>query len=169
MGKKFQAYNLDQPLLLPPDRRQWSPERHLALFLFDEVNELDPSEVAEVWEPGDGRGQPPYPPVMLVTLSLYAYCTGKASSRRIERATYSAEWALVCLTHNALKLWRAKLHLFTGQCDTSEPFASHRTPDLCRRQRLVPRARSLPSGSARLLCPTWLLTLPSCAVTPTGC
>jgi hypothetical protein len=54
MGKKFQAYNLDQPLLLPPDRRQWSPERHLALFLFDEVNELDLNEIVEVYERKDG-------------------------------------------------------------------------------------------------------------------
>jgi hypothetical protein len=54
-------------------------------------------------------------------------------------AKVSAEWALVCLNHNALKLWRAKLHLFTGQCDTSEPFASHRTPDLSYCQRLLPR------------------------------
>ena len=138
MGKKFQAYNLDQPLLLPPDRRQWSPERHLALFLFDEVNELDLNEIVEVYERKDG-GPATVSPVMLVTLSLYAYCTGKASSRRIERATYEAEWALICLNHNALKLWRTKLHLFTGQCDTSEPFASHRTPDLSYCQRLLPR------------------------------
>ena|GEM_PF-4168030 len=50
-----------------------------------------------------------------------------------------AEWALVCLTHNLLKLWRAKLRLFTGSCDVSDPFASHRTPDLCRCQQLPPR------------------------------
>jgi IS5 family transposase len=29
-------------------------------------------------------------------------------------AKVSAEWALICLTHNLLKLWRAKLRLFTG-------------------------------------------------------
>jgi transposase len=88
MGKTFRAYNLDQRLLLPPDMRQWLPEGHLALFLLDVVSQLDLSEILKVYEDGDGRGQPPYHPVMMVTLLLYAYCTGKPSSRRIERATY---------------------------------------------------------------------------------
>ena len=88
MGKTFRPYELNQRLLLPPDMRQWLPEGHLALFLLDVVNQLDLSEIIEVYESGDGRGQPPYHPVMMVTLLLYAYCTGKPSSRRIERATY---------------------------------------------------------------------------------
>ncbi|MFQ5779034.1 MAG: IS1182 family transposase [Terriglobia bacterium] len=88
MGKTFRTYNLDQRLLLPPDMRQWLPEGHLALFLLDVVSQLDLTEILDVYESGDGRGQPPYHPVMMVTLLLYAYCTGKPSSRRIERATY---------------------------------------------------------------------------------
>jgi transposase len=88
MGKTFRAYNLEQRLLLPPDMRQWLPEGHLALFLLDVVEQLDLSEILETYESGDGRGQPPYHPVMMVTLLLYAYCTGKPSSRRIERATH---------------------------------------------------------------------------------
>ncbi len=88
MGKTFRAYNLDQRLLLPPDMRQWLPEGHLALFLLDVVSQLDLTEILQVYEDGDGRGQPPYHPVMMVTLLLYAYCTGKPSSRRIERATF---------------------------------------------------------------------------------
>src|SRR5450759_407539 len=88
MGKTFREYNLDQRLLLPPDMRQWLPEGHLALFVLDVVSELDLSAITNVYEQGDGRGQPPYHPVMMVTLLLYAYCTGKPSSRRIERATH---------------------------------------------------------------------------------
>jgi transposase len=88
MGKTFRAYNLDQRLLLPPDMRQWLPEGHLALFLLDVVSQLELTEIMKVYEDGDGRGQPPYHPVMMVTLLLYAYCTGKPSSRRIERATF---------------------------------------------------------------------------------
>jgi transposase len=88
MGKTFRTYNVDQRLLLPPDIRQWLPEGHLALFVLDVVTQLDLSEILEVYESGDGRGQPPYHPVMMVTLLVYAYCTGKPSSRRIERATH---------------------------------------------------------------------------------
>lgn len=87
-GKTFRASKVDQRLLLPPDMRQWLPEGHLALFVLDVVSQLDLTEILKVYEDGDGRGQPPYHPVMMVTLLLYAYCTGKPSSRRIERATH---------------------------------------------------------------------------------
>jgi transposase len=79
---------LDQHLLLPPDLRDWLPEGHLALFVSDVVDELDLSAIVDAYERGDGRGQPPYHPALMVKLLLYAYCTGKPSSRKIERATY---------------------------------------------------------------------------------
>jgi transposase len=88
MAKLFRAYSLDQRLLLPPDLRDWLPEGHLALFVSDVVEELDLSAIVDAYERGDGRGQPPYHPAMMVKLLLYAYCTGKPSSRKIERATY---------------------------------------------------------------------------------
>jgi transposase len=37
---------------------------------------------------GDGRGLAAYDPVMLLRLLLYGYCTGRRSSRKIEKATY---------------------------------------------------------------------------------
>lgn len=87
MSKRFRTYNLDQQLLLPPDLREWVPEGHLALFILDVVAELDLSAIYEVYEV-QRRGQPPYNPSMMVALLLYAYCTGKPSSRKIEQATY---------------------------------------------------------------------------------
>ena len=88
MSRLFRPYNLDQRLLLPPDLREWLPEGHLALFVSDVADELDLSAIVAAYERGDGRGQPPYHPAMMVKLLLYAYCTGKPSSRKIERATY---------------------------------------------------------------------------------
>lgn len=88
MSRLFRAYNLDQRLLLPPDLREWLPEGHLALFVSDVIDELDLSAIVAPYERGDGRGQPPYHPAMMVKLLLYAYCTGKPSARKIERATY---------------------------------------------------------------------------------
>jgi transposase len=88
MTKTFRPYTLDQRLLLPPDLRAWLPDDHLALFISDVVDELDLSAIYETYETGDGRGQPPYHPAMMVKLLLYAYCTGRPSSRKIERATY---------------------------------------------------------------------------------
>jgi transposase len=88
MTKTFRPYNLDQRLLLPPDLREWLPDDHLALFISDVVDELDLSAIYQAYETGEGRGHPPYHPAMMVKLLLYAYCTGRRSSRKIERATY---------------------------------------------------------------------------------
>ena len=88
MNKTFRPYDLDQRLLLPPDLREWLPEGDLALFISDLVDTLDLSAIMRAYEEGDGRGQPPYHPAMMVKLLLYAYCTGRPSSRKIERATY---------------------------------------------------------------------------------
>ena len=87
--KTFRAYNPDQLFLLPPALRDWLPEGHLALFISDVVDEaLDLTPILATYETGDGRGQPPYHPALMVKLLLYAYCTGKPSSRQIEQATY---------------------------------------------------------------------------------
>jgi transposase len=88
MSKTFRSYTLNQRLLLPPDLREWLPEGHLALFVSDVVDALDLSAIFAVYEQGDGRGQPPYDPALMVKLLVYAYCTGRPSSRQVERATY---------------------------------------------------------------------------------
>jgi transposase len=90
MERTYRPYEVNQRLLLPPDLREWLPEGHLALFILDVVNELDLSEIYRVYELGDGRGQPPYHPAMMVALLLYGYCTGKPSSRQIERASHES-------------------------------------------------------------------------------
>lgn len=80
---------MNQQLLLPPDLRDWLPEGHLALFISDVVDALDLSAIVRAYEQGaDARGRPPYHPAMMVKLLVYAYCTGRPSSRKIERATY---------------------------------------------------------------------------------
>jgi len=86
--KTFKPYNPDQLFLLPPALRDWLPEGHLALFISDVVEALDLTPIVAAYDEGDGRGQPPYHPAMMVKLLVYAYCMGKPSSRHIERATY---------------------------------------------------------------------------------
>lgn len=87
MRKRFRPYSPGQQLLLPPDLRDWLPQNHLAAFVSDVVDALDLTAILSAYE-GEYRGQPPYHPVMLVKLLVYAYCTGKPSSRKIEKATY---------------------------------------------------------------------------------
>ena len=88
MGKTFRSYDMNQQLLLPPDLRQWLRPDHLALYVSDVVEELDLSGILKVYEEGDGRGRPPYHPVLMVKLLIYGYCIGKMSSRKIEQATH---------------------------------------------------------------------------------
>jgi transposase len=87
MAKGYLPYNLDQRLLLPVDMREWLPERHLALFILDVVSTLDLTDILRVYEAKDTRGRAGYHPAMMVALLLYAYCTGRPSSRKIEKAT----------------------------------------------------------------------------------
>ena len=88
MAKEFLPYSIDQRLLLPPDMRDWLPERHLARFVDDLVDQLDLSAIYAVYQSADDRGRRGYHPAMMVKLLVYAYCVGKPSSRKIERATY---------------------------------------------------------------------------------
>src|SRR5664280_891161 len=68
--------------------RDWLPVGHLVWFVSDVVDALDLSEIVGAYEKQELRGRPGYDPTMLIKLLLYAYCVGKPSSRRIEKATY---------------------------------------------------------------------------------
>jgi transposase len=101
MSRIYLSYDPEQRLLLPPDLRDWLPEGHLALFISDVVDALDLSAILRHYESGDGRGRPPYHPLMMVKLLVYGYCIGKVSSRKIEKATYEhvAFRVLACNQH----------------------------------------------------------------------
>lgn len=88
MNKTYQPWTQDQPYLLPPSLREWLAEEHLAWFILDVVSQLDLRPLEAVIQSKDPRGQRPYHPAMMVTLLVYAYCTGVYSSRRIERACH---------------------------------------------------------------------------------
>lgn len=78
------AGDVDQLMVMPPSVREWLPEDHLAFFVLDVVAELDLSAFYAAHRV-DGRGGSVYDPAMMVSVLLYAYCTGERSSRRIER------------------------------------------------------------------------------------
>ena len=82
MGKSFRPWDPEQPYLFPPAPRDWLPEGHLIYFLLDVVPQMDLRPLLQPYQ-AEPRGQPPYHPVMLVTLLLYGYATGTFSSRRL--------------------------------------------------------------------------------------
>jgi transposase len=84
MAKTYRPYLPDQDFLLPPSPRDWLPEGHLAYFVGDVVDALDLSAITTPYE-RDDRGYPPYHPVMLTKVLVYAYCVGVFSSRRIQQ------------------------------------------------------------------------------------
>ena len=85
--KRFKEYNPDQQLVFLPVLDDWLEEGHLAYFIRDVVGELDLSAIYADYRSRRG-GRPAYDPQMMVSLLLYGYCVGIASSRKIERATY---------------------------------------------------------------------------------
>jgi transposase len=86
MAKTFRDWNVEQRWLLPPSVMDFVPADHVAHFVRDTVREqLDLSEIMAPYEQED-RGYPPYHPVMMTALLLYAYCQGVYSSRRIAQA-----------------------------------------------------------------------------------
>jgi transposase len=85
MGQRFVVCDREQSFLLPPDVREWLPDRHLAWFVIDAVAEMDLDAFYAAYRQ-DGRARPAYDPAMMVAVLLYAYARGIRSSRVIERA-----------------------------------------------------------------------------------
>ncbi|MGH2982970.1 MAG: transposase [Solirubrobacterales bacterium] len=84
MPQNFLSCDRDQPLLLPPDLRDWLPEDHLAWFVIEAIEELDLEPFYAAYRT-DGHGAAAHEPKMMVGLLAYAYCVGERSSREIER------------------------------------------------------------------------------------
>jgi transposase len=84
MPQNFLSCDRDQPLLLPPDLRDWLPEDHLAWFVIEAIEELDLEPFYGAYR-SDGHGASAHEPKMMVGLLAYAYCVGERSSREIER------------------------------------------------------------------------------------
>lgn len=84
MPKTFRPYQPDQRLLLPPGLDELLPEGDLAYFIRDTVAQLDLGPILAEYR--EERGQPPFHPVMMTALLLYAYCRGVYSSRKIATA-----------------------------------------------------------------------------------
>src|SRR6516225_8176493 len=85
MSKTFRPWKIDEPLLLPVTVADFVAESHIARFVLNVVrDEVDLCKITGSY--GSEFGQPPFNPVMMTALLLYAYCSGIYSSRRIAKA-----------------------------------------------------------------------------------
>jgi transposase len=84
MPQNFLTHDRDQPLLLPPDLRDWLDEDHLAWFVIEAIEALDLEPFYAAYR-SDGHGRSAHDPKMMLSLLAYAYSVGERSSRGIER------------------------------------------------------------------------------------
>lgn len=87
MAARFVRIDRDTAYLLPPSVQDWLPQKHLARFVVDVVNQLNLSKLESAYA---GRGSAAHHPSVLLGLLIYGYATGVYSSRAIERGTYDS-------------------------------------------------------------------------------
>lgn len=87
MSTEFIGCDRETQYLLPPSVLEWLPEKHLARFVVEIVEQLNLKSLKDSYA---GRGSQPYNPEMLVALLFYGYATGVFSSRQLERSTYDS-------------------------------------------------------------------------------
>jgi transposase len=83
----FRAIDRKTRYLLPPSLDEWMPEKHLARFIGEVIDELDLGRMSGAYR---GTGSASYHPRILLSLLVYGYATGVFSSRKLERATYDS-------------------------------------------------------------------------------
>lgn len=83
----FKAPDRNQITLMPPSIDEWLPEKHLARFVVEIVDQVD---LDHIYRKYGTSGSTPYDPGMLLSLLFYGYATGVYSSRKIEEATYDS-------------------------------------------------------------------------------
>src|SRR3974377_619487 len=83
----FRRIDRQTAYLLPPSVEDWLPERHLARFVVEMVDQLDLSAMSRAYR---GSGSARYHPRLLLSFVVYGYATGVFSSRKLERATYDS-------------------------------------------------------------------------------
>jgi transposase len=85
MAKIFRDWDIEQVMMFPPLVTDFVPQGHVAHFVRNTVVEaLDLSGIIDCYS--EERGYPPYDPVMMTALILYAYSQGICPSRRIAKA-----------------------------------------------------------------------------------
>jgi transposase len=83
----FRTIDRQTGYLLPPSVDKWLPEKHLARFVVEVIDELDLRAMSGDYR---GSGSASYHPRMLLGLLVYGYATGVFSSRKLERASYDS-------------------------------------------------------------------------------
>jgi transposase len=94
MPAEFILIDRDTPQLFPASVQDYLPEKHLARFVVEIVDQLDLKRLVGAYR---GTGSAAYHPAMLVSLLFYGYATGVFSSRKLAQATHdSIAFRFIC-------------------------------------------------------------------------
>jgi len=97
MAKGYRPVLRDQPLLLPPDMREWLPADHPVWLVIRAVEDHLNTSAFHAARRTGGAGTAGYDPDMLVALLVWAYANGVTSSRRIEAACWrDVSFRVIC-------------------------------------------------------------------------
>lgn len=80
----FKPWNYGETFLLPPNPKEWLPEKHEAYFLAELILKIAKDYPLQNRDPEAG-GRPAYHPVMMLTVMVFAYLRGVRGSRKIAR------------------------------------------------------------------------------------
>src|ERR1700759_2235160 len=83
----FRAIDRKTGYLLPASVDEWLPEKHLARFIVEVIDDLDLGRMSRAYR---GTGSASYHPRTLLSILVYGYATGVFSSRKLERATWDS-------------------------------------------------------------------------------
>lgn len=79
----FKPYEMNQPMLLPPDINEMIPDNHLVRLVSSVIESMD---IEPLLKPYKGGGRSSYHPKMLLKVIIYAYTQKIYSSRMIAKA-----------------------------------------------------------------------------------
>jgi transposase len=83
----FRPINRDMDSMMPPSVDEWPPQRHLAWFVVEVIEDLDLRTMSGSFS---DSGEASYHPRVLLGLIVYGYATGVFSSRKLRRATHDS-------------------------------------------------------------------------------
>src|SRR5271154_1472423 len=83
----FRAIDRKTGYLLPASVDEWLPEKHLARFIVDVIDDLALGRMSRAYR---GTGSASYHPRTVLSILVYGYATGVFSSRKLERATWDS-------------------------------------------------------------------------------
>jgi transposase len=86
---RFFAYDPNQAYLLPPNVKDVLGGEHSCFRLHAMVEQFDLSQFEQAY---GAEGRLAYPPSMMLTVWLYAFCLGVNSTRRLERRMTAYAW-----------------------------------------------------------------------------